>query len=199
MNVTKSALILLVIAACAACISLSTGNDAIAPARREIRVRDCEGPPTSLSPELKSTLAPRSGHMAPDDQWADIAERVPGGFAGVLYSAGKPVLLLTRPEEAAAAKAALSPLLEGFPVKDASVWPVRWDFVQLVDWYNYFNRQPRLWNLNVNSADKSEADNRIVYRITDSASLFRVRALLDSLAIPCDLVLLRIAAPIQLR
>ena len=130
--------------------------------------------------------------MRPDDRWADIAASTPGGFAGVLRRNGMPVLVLARPAEAEAAKAALAPLLPDFPINDASVQPGRWDFAQLVDWYNYLMQRTPLWSLNVTSGDKSESDNRIKYGVRDSASLYRVRALLDSLSVPCDLVMLEI-------
>jgi len=137
--------------------------------------------------------------MEPDDRWADIAMSTPGGFAGVLYRDGRPVLVLARPAEAAAAKTVLAPLIPRFPIQDASVEEGRWDFSQLVDWYNYLMQRTPLWSLNVTSGDKSESDNRIKFGVRDSASLNRVRALLDSLAIPCDLVLLEIGQSIQLR
>jgi hypothetical protein len=75
--------------------------------------------------------------VQPDDYWADIAARVPGGFAGVLYREGKPVVVLARPSEAEAAKRVLAPLLPSFPIRDADIQSARWDFAQLVDWYNY--------------------------------------------------------------
>jgi hypothetical protein len=76
--------------------------------RRSTAVRNCEGPAISLSPSLAAALPPRTGGMQPDDQWADLAEHVPGGFAGVIGDGGKLVLLLTDPSQATAAKAALA-------------------------------------------------------------------------------------------
>ncbi len=183
---------------CAGCTTRVT-NSQLDAAPRVLRVRDCSGPATSLEPSLVATLAPRTGGMQPDDQWADIAAVTPGGFGGILYRKGKPVVVLARPSEAAAAKAALAPLIPSFPIREASIQPARWDFAQLVDWYNYLMQRTPLWSLGVNGGDKSESDNRIKYRVTDSTSLYRLRALLDSIAIPCDLVLLEIARPFQIR
>lgn len=117
----------------------------------------------------------------------------------MMYRDGQPVLLLARPDESEAAKARLASLLPDFPISRSSVQPARWDFAQLVDWYRYLLQRTPLGSLNVTHGDKSESDNRIRYGVADSSSLRRASALLDSLQIPCDLVLLEIAAPIQLR
>lgn len=163
----------------------------VAVARATRGLRNCDGPAASLPAKLAATLAPRTGMMRPDDQWADIAARVPGGFAGIVYRDGKPVLMLTRPEEAEAARDSLTPLLPSrFPVRTAIVEPARWDFAQLVDWFNYLVQRTSLWSLGVTFGDKSELDNRIKFGVRDTASLVRVRAVLDSVPIPCDLVML---------
>src|SRR3954447_25875135 len=101
-----------------------------------VTVSACVGPATSLPDSLAATLPVRDGRSMPDDQWADLAAVVPGGFAGIFYDRGKPVLALARPDEAAAAKAALAPKLS-FPIGTAEVRGVRWDFAQLVNWSNY--------------------------------------------------------------
>jgi hypothetical protein len=137
--------------------------------------------------------------MQPDDRWADLAKQTPGGFAGLLYRNGKPVIVLARPQEAEAAKASLAPLIPNFPIRQATVEPGRWDFAQLVDWYNYLIQRTPLWSLGVNSGDKSESDNRLRFGVRDSASLVRVRSLLESLPIPCDLVILDMRGPVMAR
>src|SRR6185312_14867755 len=73
-----------------------------------VTVSACSGPAMSLSDSLTALLPPRDGTMVPDDQWADLATTVPGGFAGVFYVRGTLMLALTRPNEAAAARAALA-------------------------------------------------------------------------------------------
>ena len=90
----------------------------------------------------------------------------------------------------------MAPLIPYFPIQKASIEKARWDFAQLVDWYNYLVQRTPLWSLGVTSGDKSERDNRLRYGVRDSASLRKVAALLDSLQIPCDLVMLEIAEPV---
>ena len=164
-----------------------------------LRVRDCEGPATSLAASLAAGLAPRQGLMVPDDRWADLAATVPGGFAGVFYDEGRPVLMLTRPDEAAAAKAALAPRLGsgGFDVAGAEVRQARWDFAQLHDWFAYLNTQATVWDRanKVTIADTDEVANRIVIGAADAAARDRLAATLTSLGLPCDLVVVKIQAP----
>lgn len=165
-----------------------------------LRVRDCEGPATSLPAELAATLEPRPAPTTQDDHWANIAREVPGGFAGVLYDDGQPVLMLTRPEEAQEAKAALASRFSPgfFDVAQAEVRLARWDFAQLSDWYAYLGKQG-LWRPEngLRSGDKDEAENRIVYGVVDAAARARVANELEALGVPCDLVLVEIRAPIR--
>src|SRR5512138_1209470 len=105
-----------------------------------VRVRDCEGPAASLAPELAAKLAPRTGNMQPDDLWADLAATVPGGFGGIILSStGQPVVFLTDTSKATEARRALAGKISYLDVSSAVVRPARWDFAQLVDWFNYFN------------------------------------------------------------
>jgi len=122
--------------------------------------------------------------MIPDNQWADLATTVPGGFAGAFYdSAHTPILMLTDPAQAAAAKQALAGHL-GFLPQYATVRQARWNFAQLVDWFNYI--VPRL-GVPV-TADKDEAINRIHFGVTSVEARDRVVAALAQLPLPCDLV-----------
>ena len=126
--------------------------------------------------------------MQPDDQWADLAESVPGGFAGFIRDDGKLVLFLTDPSQATAAKAALAGKT-GYDVREAQVRQARWDFAQLVNWFNYLSQQSTLWsNSGLASADKNEAINRIVYGTVDSASRLLLIQRLEGLDLPCDLI-----------
>lgn len=165
-----------------------------------MRVRDCEGPATSLPTELAATLEPRPAPTNQDDHWAHIAREVPGGFAGVLYDKGQPVLMLTRPEQAQEAKAALASHFSPgfFDVANAEVRLARWDFAQLADWEAYLSKQG-IWRPEngVRSEDLDEAENRIVYGVMDAASRARVAKELDALGVPCDLVLVELRAPIR--
>lgn len=160
-----------------------------------VRVRDCEGPARSLSPIIAALLPRRDGGMQPDDQWADLAKEVPGGFAGVILSNGQPVLFLRDTSTAAAAKRALAPRLRlyNFNVADAVVRPARWDFGQLVDWYNYLLiRMNFWWDIGLTSGDKDESLNRLHYGVEDEKSRERLVERLEAIGVPCDLIVIGI-------
>jgi hypothetical protein len=164
----------------------------------------CEGRATSLPPQLAATLPPVGSARTPDDRWAELARRVPGGFAGVMYEAspsdgpprttGRPIVMLVDPSRAAEAKAALGPHLPGFDVAGADVRAVRWDFAQLHDWYRHLNRG--IWQEpGVTMSDIDEAENRIVYGAADEAVRDRILQRLTAMSLPCDLVRVRIVPP----
>jgi hypothetical protein len=200
---TSLAFLVVTAAGATVAVSCSTpveGNPEVGVSDPGLRVRDCAGPATSLPAELAATLEPRPEPRTQDEQWADIARQVPGGFAGVLYDNGQPVLMLTRPEEAQEAKAALASHFspDFFDVARAEVRVARWDFAQLADWYAYLGTQG-IWRPEngVHSGDKNEAVNRIVYGVLDAAAKARVAGELDALGVPCDLVLVKIKPPIR--
>lgn len=155
------------------------------PLAAPVRLAQCEGPATSLPDSLARQLPPRTGHMIPDDRWADLATTVPGGFAGVFRdSAHTQILMLTEPAQASAAKQALAGKI-GISVQQATVRQARWNFAQLVDWFNYV--LPRLGGVPV-TADKDEAINRIRFSVTSIELRDRVVGALAQLALPCDLI-----------
>lgn len=175
----------IILAACSA----STQPDLVKRDPSLVRVADCSGPAKSLDPSLASTLPPRTGNMMPDDGWADLAERVPGGFAGILYADGKPVLMLTDPSQAGAAKKALASQLSGFNVASAEVRKARWDFAQLVNWYNYLTVKTSVWQTpGMVSGDKDEVINRIHFGVVDSAARDALLRTLAGIDLPCDLI-----------
>jgi hypothetical protein len=166
----------------------------------DVRVADCEGQPFGLPAESRAMLKPRTGRMAPDDHWADLAEKTPGGFAGVLYVDSKPTLMLTHPELAAQAKQMLAAdsTFRGFNIMGAQVMKARWDFAQLVDWYNYFIQQTSVWQTpGIVSGDKDERRNRIRIGIQAEAGRQELVRKLAALHIPCDLVLIGIEGPVR--
>jgi hypothetical protein len=137
--------------------------------------------------------------MQPDDQWADLAQTVPGGFAGVLYVDSKPVLMLTDPTQAAAAKQALASSIPGFDVAGAEVRQARWNFAQLVDWYNYLTARTDVWRTEgMTSGDKDEAINRIHYGVLDETARDRLIKVLAGIDLPCDLIAIGITGPISI-
>lgn len=164
-----------------------------------VRFPDCDGPATSLDPNIAITLLPRSPMMQPDNNWALLAETLPGGFAGVFYDKGKPVLMLTDPSQAPAAKAALLHALSGFDVAGAEVRQARWDFAQLVNWFDYLVRTPIWRTPGMTSGDKDEVLNRIRYGVVDAAARERLLEALASAELPCDLIVVEITGPIELR
>jgi hypothetical protein len=169
--------------ALAGCRAVGTPVASTPPAP-PIRLAQCDGPALSLPDSLARQLPRRTGRMIPDDRWADLATTIPGGFAGVLYdSAHSPILLLVDPAQATAAKQALDGKIS-FPVQQATVRRARWDFAQLVDWFNYLH--PRL-GVPV-TADKDEARNRIRLSVTSVELRDRVISALAQLPLPCDLV-----------
>jgi hypothetical protein len=167
------------------------------PQRGFVKVRDCQGPALSLDPALAATVLPRSGR---DGNWGDLAEKVPGGFAGILFDkdGSTPIIMLTRPHEAEQAKAALAGQLPAqFPLASAVPRQARWDFAQLLDWFNYFNS--KVTSSGMVSADKDEQANRIRYGVIADSTRRRLVQALHALNIPCDLVLIGIESGIQLR
>ena len=163
----------------------SRGSVAPTPSAGPIRLADCEGPATSLPDSLARKLPPRTGAMIPDDRWADLAATVPGGFGGVFYdSAHTPILMLTDPAQASAAKQALFGKLT-FPLQRATVRQARWNFAQLVGWFDYVF--PRL-GVGPVAADKDEALNRIRFSVASVELRDRVIKALGRMPLPCDLI-----------
>jgi len=198
MTLFRSTAWLTAIAISAAC-SETTQPDRLTPVPSMTRIADCNGPPRSLDPAIAASLPPRTGHMTPDDGWADLAARVPGGFAGILYVDSKPVLMLTDPTQAPAAKAALAGEIPWFDIPGAEVRKARWDFAQLVDWYNYLGIRGPVWQTpGMTSGDKDEAINRIRYGVRDSASRASLLSRLAGMDLPCDLIAIEITGPIYM-
>jgi hypothetical protein len=138
--------------------------------------------------------------MVPDDHWADLAEKIPGGFAGVLFIQGKPTIWLVHPEDGAAAKTALlaDPSFGNFDIQGAQVLQARWDFAQLVDWYNYLLGTDIWSNTGIVMGDKDEGINRIRYGVKDEASRRELVRRLEALNVPCDLIRIGLQSPVIL-
>jgi len=157
------------------------------PTPPALRLAQCDGPATSLPDSLARQLRPRTGHMIPDDRWADLATTTPGGFAGVFRdSSYTPILMLTDPSQASAAKRALEGKI-GVPLQQATVRQARWDFAQLVDWFNYLLPRVAAAGLPI-TADKDESLNRVRFSVVSIEQRDKVVAALAALPVPCDLV-----------
>jgi hypothetical protein len=143
---------------------------------------------------------------------ADLSRRAPGGFAGIFYDTpaavssngrpgnGPPVLLLTDPAQAAAAKAALAPALPYFDIAGAEVRPARWTFAQLYDWYRYLRQEARIWSESaVTMSDINELWNRIEIGVANEPARVELTRRLNTMSLPCDLVHVLIVQPTTLR
>jgi hypothetical protein len=205
----RRAALALSLAALGLACSSAAGPDAAPEGAADLgRTGACTGPATSLPPQLAAALPAPGGLRTPDDRWADLARRVPGGFAGVMYdlapagapprTTGRPILMLVDPTRAAEAKAALAPHLPGFDVAGAEVRAVRWDFAQLYDWYRHLGGL--VWSEGgVTMSDIDEAANRLAYGAANEAARERLAQRLASLSLPCDLVVVRIVPPAETR
>ena len=162
-----------------------------------VRVADCAGPALSLPDRIADTLTMCDPYAARD---AALASTVPGGYAGVLYdSAHRPVLLLTRPQAADSAKAALAtPLAEShFPIMRAAVHAARWDDLQLATWYSYV--YPQIIGIKGLTGGYIDViHNRISISVIDVHVRDRLIRKLVNLRLPCDLVMVTISGPNQL-
>jgi len=196
--VVTRAFLVLVLAACATVSKPYRNSVKKSGISTDVRVADCDGPALSLPPELRSMLEPRTGRMAPDDHWADIAERIPGGFAGILYDLnGKPTLMLTDPEQAPAVKKALASdySFRHFDLMGAQVLQARWSFAQLVDWFNYLWLHSSIAKTKgMVMGDKNEETNRIYFGVETEAARQQFTEQLRALGVPCDLVRIGIAS-----
>jgi len=135
-----------------------------------------------------------------DDQWADLAREVPGGWSGVFLVSGRPTVYLVRPEQREEALAALYIAGVGLPlfdIRSAEVRQGRWDFAQLYDWYRYIN--VRIGTVNgLYFTDIDEERNRLVYGV-DSTAKGELDAFVATLNLPCDLVVITVTRPVELR
>jgi hypothetical protein len=156
---------------------------------------NCEGPATALDPALAAGLpAGDESSVNTNLRWAGLAERVPGGFAGVHVDNGKFVLRLVDVSQAAAAKAALAGVFdERFDIADAEVRAARWDYDQLVDWMHYFISDRRFiprggsWGIGVDVTD-----NRIRYSVENARYRDHLLRELATVNLPCGLVYIEV-------
>ena len=160
----------------------------------DVRLDPCTGPATSLDPVYSAMLEWRGEPQTLTEQWADLARRVPGGFAGAMFDrAGRPVLLLTDVTKAAEAKVALAGAFpEHFDLVNAEVRVARWDYAQLRDWGAYLTRQLPVWAYDgVNGFGIDVALNRLAFFVDDAAARDRLVEAWSKLdlpfALPCDL------------
>jgi hypothetical protein len=169
----------------------------------DVRLDPCTGPATSLDPVFAAMLEWRGGVRDQNEQWADLARRVPGGFAGVMFDhAGRPVLFLTDVTRAAEAKTALAgAFADRFDLANAEVRVARWNYAQLRDWQAYLTRNvPRSTNDGVNGFGIDVALNRLTFFVDDAAARDRLVETWSTMnlpvEVPCDLVNIKVTGPI---
>ena len=156
------------------------------------RVCTPDAPIGVLSAAQRATLSPFSHGESRviDDDWADAARTIPGGWGGGYIDRGTPTIFLSDPSQHDAAIAALSTLhLPGLAmdVAGARVRRGRWDFAQLADWFAYLRPYiPATSGLQ--SADIQEAQNRLEYTVPTTANRLALEAALRPLHPPCYLV-----------
>lgn len=170
--------------------AVGCGDSPIEPA-------SCEptDPGPSISGDQLALLPPPpSTFRTPDDEWADIARAVPGGWGGAFFEVGELVIYLVDPTQREAAAAALGARLPGFDYASASVWKARWDFAQLYDWYRYIAVVVG-WPGGLVSRDIDEYRNRLVYGALPD-SIAAVQAALESADLPCELFIVEEGSPV---
>jgi hypothetical protein len=127
-----------------------------------------------------------------DDDWADAARSIPGGWGGLFVENGTPTIFLVDPSKRAAAIAAMRGRGIGSPLdlSQTRVKPGRWDFAQLADWYRYFN----LYMFTIpglRSGDINEVRNRIEFDVTDGTARSAFESLFAHMDLPCYLVAIK--------
>lgn len=127
-----------------------------------------------------------------DQQWADIARRVPGGWGGYFHLDGVSTMYLVEPGLRGEATEALRG--EGIPPA-TDVLQGRWDFAQLYDWSRYLDIHGASSIAGFVSADIDVSSNRIMYGLESSASFADLTAVATALGIPCNLL----AAQVEVR
>ncbi len=131
-----------------------------------------------------------------DEQWAHIAEVVPGGFAGYyLDGDGHLVVRLVRPEEREAALRELQRRLGGdLDFTGARVLKADYDFAELM---RYYNRLLVSLDFEVIAlSDINEGRNRIVLGVIDEQARQRIaREVMALDDVPCEVVMIELAEP----
>jgi hypothetical protein len=159
-----------------------------------------DAPVVELPAAQRDSLEPVPASRATiNDQWAQAARELPGGFAGKMLEGGLVVFLVdTTQRDAALAALAARKGLEGRDPKRVTVRKVRWNYAQLNDWYRYLNLH--VWrDSGVVTGGIDAAHNNITYGVTDESARRRVERLLAKLRPPppCFLAAIEITGPFE--
>lgn len=140
--------------------------------------------------------------------WVAAARRVPGGYGGWRQASDRWVLRLVDTSAARAAKAAIiqeravldaNGTIDTAAMRAAPVEKVRWSVPQLYDWLGHI-RGPlisasRTQTLNLVSLGVLEVDNQLSIEVASRTDQVRLEGVLADMAVPCNLVLLRVGPP----
>jgi hypothetical protein len=150
-----------------------------------------EAPAPSLSDAARDSIP--FSRFLPEEDWAGVARRTPGGWGGIFLVDGQPTIYLKDPSQREVAVASLATQSSWFPLDSVVVRQGRWDFAQLNDWYRYLS--PQLSAVAVTFTDIQEARNRIEYGVVDEAARAQLEEILTDLDVPCFLVAIEIRGP----
>ena len=139
-----------------------------------------------------------SGLRVPDDNWAELARTLPGGFAGIYLENGKLVVNFVDPE---AGKAALTEISQSSTVgpTDKTLWgrpdlrSVRWSFAQLYDWSYYVLSLHQFAGVTATAID--EKRNAVLYGFIDETARSVFIDAMNAAKVPCTLVLTELRLP----
>jgi len=124
----------------------------------------------------------------PDDQWAKIAQKVPG-FAGWWLDGGTAVLMLVDTTQRDAAVAAIAEDMRHHHIGRVRVRKADFDFIQLRRWKLLV---PIFSDSQITAVDADEGRNRVVVSVADSAHLAPTRKRLVALGIPLEALVLEV-------
>lgn len=132
--------------------------------------------------------------MTIDEEFAQLAEIVPGGFGGVyLDSRLRVVVILVDPTQREAALAVLAKWKNDMDWNNARVVKGDYDFAQLK---SYYDRLIQTLRQPIVSYDIDEVLNRIVLGVLDDEERVRVAREIVALGdLPCDVVLIKLDVP----
>lgn len=155
-----------------------------------------ETPITPLPDSLVGPL-PWGTHPTTDDEQAEFARRVPGGYAGRYVENGQLVIMLvdTTKLQAVIAELEETDWYQSMPVVRAR--QVRWDFGQLYDWYRHLALY--LGGLSgLSTMDVNEVENRLQYGVLNEEAREALVSAFQGASPSCHLFATAIVAPIVL-
>lgn len=154
-----------------------------------------ENSPAFSLPEARRDSLGVAGSRNIDDEWADLARAVPGGWGGAFIAGGRFTIWLVDTSQVNLAVQALRPSVTPPPPyswDDLQVWKGRWDFAQLRDWNQYL--VPRLNGAatGVHGSDVNEGQNRLLFMVATNEQRLRLEGRLSTMELPCNLVAIQV-------